>query len=247
MGVVFQIGDPHYILPIEETKRQKIPGEAAAAIATVLNDKIRFLKFTTSAAAAYQLTIKLDRQEGGNTNFASEFEFFLSLTGPGVHDEGGKPPYIVFRGKDDYSNPFFSVEAAVTAIATAVRGADHGPLVAVLKQVAMAEGGEFVPQPVGWRIARDRAEYCLDVNSRLRIWTVFPLGFDPPRDVFEGLVKETRVAGTLLSVVDPKVNEAMVPLLSTLPASEIHVEKVYVIEYRRDCTEPVSVANVGFP
>lgn len=195
--------------------------------------------------ALYLLTIKLDRAEGSPAELPAEFGFHISLTGPDVREDA--KTYLKFRDMDRYSDLFLNVDDLVEAIGLKIRETDHGPLIeSVLKYVAIAEGGEFIQEPAGWIIATDPAEFCLDVDTRLKISNRFPPQSIVSRHAFEAQVRESGVPGRLLSLLDPTVDPPMVQQLSAVSPSDLRVEEVYVLVYRRFCAQPVAPDQVDF-
>jgi len=245
VGVVFELTDKHYLDEFKDSQVPVLLDSAAAAAAEALNEKIRFLQFTTKPTAAYRLTVKLDRAEGSASDAPAEFGFHISLSGPDVRDDA--KTYIKFRDMEHYSDLFVAVDDLVNEIKLRLEQADHAPLVAgVLKYIAIAQGGQYVPQPPRWVVATDPAAYCIDVDSRFKIWNKFPASSDVSRAGFEATEKESNLPGQLLLYADQSVDPELIDKLKGMTAGDLQVQQIYILVYHRFCTQPVAPANVDF-
>jgi hypothetical protein len=245
VGVSFQLTDKHYLDEFRDDQVPEILARAGAAAAGALNERIRFLSFTANPAAPYRLAITLDRAEGSPADLPAEFGFRIALDGPDVREDART--YIKFRGMEHYSDLIVSIDSLVEEIRLRISQADYTSLIgSVLKYVAIADGGEFASNPARWIIATDPGESCFDIDSRLRVTNRFPPRNGISRYPFEGMVRESSLPGRLVVMLDPNADPPMSELLRTTPPTDLKVEKIFVIVYRRFCARPVAPSQVDF-
>lgn len=253
VGVVFLLPDPRYT---DEFRNEDIPGltaSAAAAVAGALDDKIRFLDFSTNPNARYRLTVRLDRAEGSRAEGPAEFGFHLSLKGPEVGEDARG--YLVFRTKDEYLSSIGDQPALVREIELKFKHEldnNHTMLVKrLLKYVAIAENGDFYRQQqrIRWIIHQNRSALCLDKESRLQVRNAFPDIFgETVHHAFEAQVLDVdRQDDAIVSrPVTSRDDEMIEELMAADPPEVVEVERVFVIDYRRYCRQPISGDGVDF-
>lgn len=248
VGVTFELTDPRYTDEFRDENIPDLKAEVATAIAGALDDKIRFLDFSTNQEASYRLTVHLGRAERSQARGPAEFGFHLLLTGPEVREDATH--YLVFRTKDQYSSPIGDRSALVREIELKLKQADHHELVrGVLRHVAMAEDGDFYrrQRQVGWIVHRNRAALCVDRDSRLVVLNAFQFLGQKTHHPFEARVLDVdRPDGGIVSIAVSSKDPEMIDELKETDPLEVEVERVFLIEYRRFCRQPVRGDEVDF-
>jgi hypothetical protein len=235
VAIAFDMRDPRYTDEFRDEGLPLLKEAAGRAIAGALEDKIRFLEFVAESRPDYILTVRLDRAEGSRAEGPAEFGLHFALSGPEVREEAKS--YLVFRTKDQYLSPIGDQASLVKELELAVAGADHGKLVSeVLRNVAISDAADVNPQPLGWLVPRDRAHFCIDRDSRLLVVNALPSNFGIVHAPLEARVLDvTRPDGIIVSMADTSVLPELIEQLKAKDPSQVQVESVFIMEYRRFC------------
>ena len=243
VAVAFELPDAHYADEFTDAELPKLRVTAAESISRILSDKIRFLNFATNPEASYLLTVRLDRAEGSRAEGPAEFGFHFVLSGPEVR--GDARGYVPFRDKDQFLAPIGDPETLVREMELVLEAADHRDLVRkVMSQVAIAGDADINPQPLGWIVNRDRADFCVDRDSRLAFVNAFPSFGGTLHEAFEARVLNIdRPDGGIVSLADTTVRPEMIEQIKAVDPARISVERIFIVDYRRFCPPTVVPAT----
>lgn len=215
----------------------------------ILNDRIRFLEFSTSTSTEYRLLIRMGPKEqkcDGRANAAVrtagfEIGFRFCLEGDDLSPDEEVHGYVKFRDKVSYFDPLPSEpERFMAQILLALQNAKYQDLVGgVFSNVVMATEAEFMPfEPVQWWLHKDREIMCLRRGSLLAVENTFPLPGSPPTpttEEFMARVMEADKPGRTVSMSMPSENHGLDALIRAADPSEVSVERIFVKLYRRSC------------
>jgi hypothetical protein len=192
--VAFVMPDKKYVRAFRPERIDELLAGAAAAIAEELAGAIRFLEFTTTGPAAYQLEFRLDRADPRVTGTDDEFGFHVTLTGEGIRK--AQQTYWVFRSAERYGDRIGTHEELIKEIRLNVaHDSNVAQLVGkVLHEAAFTEEADFrTEEPVGWVLKHySRDDLCLDVDSRLEVRSRYRVGRGKKSTDFRAIVLPAR-------------------------------------------------------
>lgn len=237
IGVTFDVQAQHYTNGFSTEEVSDLEAKSGEAIVRALGRNVKFVQFTTNAAAAYKLSVLLARPEITDAPGRSDFGFHLALTGPDA------PPtakdYVLFRPAAQYLEPIGSVDALTREIEEAINNLDYRDFVGkFLSEIPIADSAEFQKNQTSWIISRDRLALCIGYQSLLRVLSLVPFGDQTRREWFVAKVIDIPSEPTRIFAETTDESGANARLLRDVDETKVKVERVAVSDYLL-CQAPV--------
>jgi len=248
--VGFTLAEPVYRDELTASQIRDLGTGVTSFLIAALSREVRFLRFV-SGDAPFRLVVRLGKP-GASRGAHHDVVFDIELTGPNGVGSGTTWP---FRGSDAWGIGIGSALQFSTEIQTSLDDHDMADLVPkVLSAITVATAGLLVPNDVdrlglGWVVPLHREDVCMDMETEIELWTLtertgyremvpgkFLARATMTYDRVDRVVPEEFRRG-LLCIANP--NQQGLEVVEMSQPKDVHVVKVFVKSYHRNCEELV--------